>query len=399
MNFHVYRFRTLRLGAAALFSLAAAVTAAPAAHATQGVSAETILLGTIQDLSGPAASIGKHALAGMQMRIDEINAAGGIHGRRLVLRAEDSAYVPRQSVLAAEKLIKQERIFALVGHFGTANNLAVLPLQAEREVVNFMPLAPAREMYEPPHALKLAMLVSGHEQMLQAVPRLVADKRAERTCILYQDDEFGLEVLRGTEAGLARVNKTLAERASYKRGATDFSSQMSRLKAAGCDLVVLGTVVRETIGAVATSRALGFAPTFVATVAAYTDFIHRLGGPAMNGLYVTMAAAFPYADADSPDVRAWTARFKERNGEHPNGAAALGWMMIDQFAQAARLAGPSLTTAGFLAAMDGLRYDDALFGSPPQHWTAARRLGSDASRLSRIVDGRWQVVSGYLGAD
>lgn len=113
MSIRVRGLRALRLGAAALFGLATAVIAAPAAHATQGASAETIVLGTIQDLSGPAASYGKHALAGMQMRIDEINAADGIHGRRLAPRAEDSAYVPRQSVLAAEKLIQQERAFAL----------------------------------------------------------------------------------------------------------------------------------------------------------------------------------------------------------------------------------------------------------------------------------------------
>lgn len=335
-------------------SFAQAPAAASAAPPTQGVSAGQIVLGTIQDLSGPAAALGKHGLAGMQMRVDAINAAGGIHGRKLVLRAEDSAYDPKRAVLAAQKLVQQDGIFALVGHFGSANNLAAMPLQFERGVVNFMPVAPAREMYEPPQALKFATLVSGYEQMRHAVPRLAAEKKAERSCILYQDDEFGLEVLRGTEAALAGMNRTLAERTSYKRGATDFASQMARLKAAHCELVVLGTVVRETIGAVATSRAMGFAPTFLANMAGYTDLIHRLGGAAMDGVYAAMAAEFPYPDSPSAAVRDWAAAYKARTGEDP------------------------------------------LFGSPPQRWSATQRLGSDAVRLARIEDGRWRVVSDYF---
>lgn len=391
------RVATVAMAMAFSIGQSSAQSAAPgAAPPTQGVMGDQIVLGTIQDLSGPAAALGKHALAGMRMRVDQINAAGGIHGRKLLLRAEDSVYDPRQAVLAAQKLLQQDRIFAMVGHFGTANNMAAMPLQFERGVVNFMPVAPAREMYEPPHALKFATLVSGHEQMRHAVPRLMTEKKAERACILYQDDEFGLEVLRGTEAALTAMNRTLTERSSYKRGATDFASQMARLKAANCDLVVLGTVVRETIGAVVTSRAMGFAPTFLVNMAGYTDLIHRLGGGAMEGLYAAMAHEFPYPDSPSAAVREWAAAYKARTGEDPNGTSAVGWQIIDILARALERAGPQLTSAELLEAMNGLAYDDPLFGAPPQRWSATQRLGSDAVRLARIEGGRWRVASEYF---
>lgn len=388
--------RSVRRTVAALCMALAACPAFAQSPPTQGVSAQQIVLGTIQDLSGPAAALGKHGLAGMQMRVDEINAAGGVHGRKLVLRAEDSAYDPKRSVLAAQKLVQQDGIFAMVGHFGSANNLAAMPLQFERGVVNFMPLAPAREMYQPPHPMKLANLVSGYEQMRHAVPQLLTEKKAERACILYQDDEFGLEVLRGTEAALAAMNRTLAERTSYKRGATDFASQMARLKAASCDLVVLGTVVRETIGAVATSRTMGFAPTFLVNMAGYTDLIHRLGGAAMEGIYAAMASEFPYPDSSKAEVRDWAAGYKARTGENPNGTSAVGWQIVDILARALERAGPRPTSAALLEAMNGLTYNDPLFGGPPQRWSATQRLGSDAVRLSRIEGGRWRVVSDYF---
>ena len=110
---------------------------------------------------------------------------------------------------------------------------------------------------------------------------------------MYQDDEFGLEVVRGAEAGLKTIGMELAEKTSYKRGATDFSSQVARMKAAGCDLVVLGTIIRETIGTIAEARKTGFSPTFLGSSAAYTDLIHKLGGKPMDGLYATHDGAEP----------------------------------------------------------------------------------------------------------
>jgi branched-chain amino acid transport system substrate-binding protein len=76
-----------------------------------------------------------------------------------------------------------------------------MPVQFEKNVVNFMPLTAAREMYEPFHPLKFAMLSAYYDQMRIAVPRMVKEKNAKKVCAIYQDDEFGLEVLRGAEAG------------------------------------------------------------------------------------------------------------------------------------------------------------------------------------------------------
>jgi branched-chain amino acid transport system substrate-binding protein len=71
---------------------------------------------------------------------------------------------------------------------------------------------------------------------------------------------------------------TYTERTTYKRGATDFSSQVQKMQGAGCEIVALGTIIRETIGAIATARKLGWNPDFLGTTASYLDLIHKLGG-------------------------------------------------------------------------------------------------------------------------
>ena len=170
---------------------------------TQGVSKTEIVVGTIQDLSGPLASYGKQARNGMQLRADELNEQGGVNGRRIVLKVEDSGYDPRRAVLAAQKLVNQDKIFIMAGHIGTAQNLAAMPVQFEKNVINFLPLTAAREMYEPFHKLKYSFAVPYYEQVRVMTPRLVAEKGAKKICVHYQDDDFGLEVLKGAEAALA----------------------------------------------------------------------------------------------------------------------------------------------------------------------------------------------------
>jgi branched-chain amino acid transport system substrate-binding protein len=367
-----------------------------AASAQQGVSKDEITIGSIQDLSGPLAGFGKQIRLGMMLRVDEVNEQGGIHGRKLKLLVEDSAYDPRKAVLAAQKLVNQEKIFAMVGHLGTAQNMAAMPVQFEKNVINFFPVTAAREMYEPFHRLKFAFATTYYEQLRIALPRLVKEKNAKKVCTIYQDDEFGLEVLRGGEAGLKAVGMEFTEKTSFKRGATDFSSQVARMKAAGCDFVVLGTIIRETIGTIGESRKTGFNPVFLGSSAAYTDLIHKLGGKAMDGLYATMAVQNPYLDEASQPIRFWATKYKTKYTDDPTVFSVYGYLAIDAFLRAAQKAGPNLSTDSFVKAMETMVIPPDIFGSSEMTFSPTKRLGSDASRLSQLQDARWRVVSDYV---
>jgi branched-chain amino acid transport system substrate-binding protein len=371
--------------------------AAPLAWAqSQGVGKNEIVLGTIQDLSGPIAAYGKQVRMGMLLRADEVNEQGGVHGRKIRLLVEDSSYEPKKAVLAAQKLVNQDKIFAMVGHIGTATNMAAMPVQFEKQVINFMPLTGAREMYEPFHRLKYSFSPPYYDQIRLTLPKLAKERDAKKVCTLYQDDDFGLEVMRGAEAGAKAAGMELAEKTTYKRGATDFSSQVARMKAAGCDLVVLGTVIRETIGTVGEARKLGYAPTFLGTSAIYTDLIHKLGGKAMDGVYAVHTIQNPYLDDAAQPIRFWANKYRTKFNEDPAVFSAYGYLIIDDFIQAANKAGPNLTTDSFIKAMDNMTFPPDIFGGPELTYTPKKRLGSDLSRLSQLQDARWKVVSDYI---
>ena len=382
---------------ASVTAAALALLGSAALHAeTQGVSKTEILIGTIQDLSGPIASLGKQSRNGMQLRVDEINEQGGLHGRKLKLLAEDSGYDAKKAVLAAQKLVNQDKVFIVAGTIGTVPANAAMPVQFEKNVINFMPITAAREMYEPFHKLKYSFAATYYDQIRTTLPKLAKEKGAKKVCSLYQDDEFGLEVIRGTEAALKTMGMEVGEKTTYKRGATDFSSQVAKLKAASCDLVVLGTVIRETIGAIAEARKIGFNPTFLGASSTYSELIHKLGGKPMDGLYATMTTQIPYLDEPSQAISFWAKKYKTKFNEDPTVYSAYGYNIVDAFIRGAQKAGPNLTTESFIKAMDSMTIPKDIFGSPEATYTPTKRLGNDQSRLSQIVDGRWKVVTDYI---
>lgn len=376
--------------------LAAAMMLSGTVLAQQGVGKDTLTLGSIQDLSGPIAGFGKQVQMGLLLAVDEINEQGGIHGRKIVLKIEDSGYDPKRAVLAAQKLVNQDKIFAMVGHIGTAHNMAAMPVQFSKNVVNFFPVTAAREMYEPLHKLKYAFAATYYDQMRTASPKLIKEKNIKKVCTIYQDDEFGLEVFRGAEAGLKTLGMNFHEKTTFKRGATDFSSQVARMKSAGCEMVVLGTLIRETVGTIATARKTEFNPVFLGSSGAYTDLIHKLGGPAMNGLYATMTAQHPYLDEASQPIRFWATKYKTKFDSDPTVFSVYGYQLLTHFASVADKAGKNLTTDTFIKAMNSFSTEQDIFGSPAMTFSATKHLGNEASRMSQIQDGRWKVVSDYL---
>ena len=92
----------------------------------------------------------------MRMRIDEVNAAGGINGRKLRLVVEDHGYDPKKAVLAAQKLVQQDKIFAALGFIGTPTAMAAMPIYLDAKVAHLFPLTGAREMFEPVHAAEIS---------------------------------------------------------------------------------------------------------------------------------------------------------------------------------------------------------------------------------------------------
>ena len=385
----------MKLKQSLIFATLATAATLSLAQLQQGITKNEIVIGTMQDLTGPLAGYGKAARNGMLLRIEEINEQGGINGRMIKLIVEDHGYDPRKAAVLAEKLVNKDKIFAMVNTLGTAHNNVAMPIQFTKEVINFFPLTSSSDMYEPFHRLKFAVNSTYYEQLKSQLPKLMKQKDVKKICVIYQDDEFGQEILKGSEDAMKSENMTLTERVSFKRGATDFTQQVAKMKAADCELVVMGTIIRETIGTIGTARKTGFNPVFLGTIAAYSDLIHKLGGKLVEGLYATSTAQLPYADSTSQPVRFWANKYITKFNEDPSVMSVGGYTSIDAFAKVMQSVGPRPTTSKFIRGMETIQIPTDIFGTPALKFTPTRRLGSDQSRLSQIQNGRWTVVTDY----
>ncbi len=368
------------------------------AQATQGVSKNEIVVGSIQDLSGPIVALGKNVQNGMILRTEQVNAAGGINGRKMKLVIEDSGYDPKKGVLAAQKLLSNDKAFVLIGTMGTVVSLPTISLCLERGVPHLFPITAHKGNYEPFHRLKFASFAPYIDTVAAGLKEMVRMKGYKRVAILYQDDEFGMDVLRGAEQGLKALNMQLVEKTTYKRGATEFGSQMQRLRAANPDLIVLGTVVRETIGAMATGRQLGYTGDFFGSSAAYMPAVAKAGGKAVEGLYAMSETPTPYRDdpGNSKLLNDWMDAYKARFNEDPELYSVVGYLEMDMFVKAAEKAGPNLTVDTFVKALETNPYPRSFLGTPDYSWAPDRRLGNTQSRLNQIQNGRWQGASDFL---
>lgn len=384
------------------FVLSAAAGAASAAFAvpawaTQGVSKNEIVIGSIQDLSGPIAVLGKPVQNGMILRVEQINAAGGINGRKLKLVVEDSGYDPKKGVLAAQKLLNQDKIFAMVATMGSPVSLATLPLVVDKGVAHLFPITAHTGNFEPLHKLKFSASNPYPNTTRIGIKEMLKMKPYKRVGIIYQDDEYGLDVLRGAEAALKEAGLQLVEKTSYKRGATDFSSQMQKLKAANPDLIILATIVRETIGAMTSARQLGYTGDFYGSEAVYQPAVARAGGKAVEGLYAVSTVPTPYRDdpGNSKSLNEWMDAYKERFKEDPDLYSVYGSLMVDMFAKAAEKAGPNLTIDTFVKSLETNPYPRTFFGNPEIAFSATKRMGQDQARLAQIRNGRWATATEF----
>ncbi|MCP3475280.1 ABC transporter substrate-binding protein [Bradyrhizobium sp. CCGUVB1N3] len=390
------------------FSLAAGavvLTCLPAAAQTrftnEGISANEIVIGTHQDLSGPIKGWGVPVANGMKMAVEEINAAGGINGRKIRLVVEDSGYDPKKAVLASQKLIERDKVFAMVGPMGSPTVLAAQDILFDAGVLQLFPLSAAEFTFKfdpakPQERLKFSNLLPYVESTRAALKYMMESKSFQKPCIMHQDDEYGKNVLDGFNQQLAAMKVQPASVTSYKRGASDFSAQVAKMKSDGCDLVVLGTVIRETIGAMSEAKKLGWDVTFLGATPTNVLEVPALGKDAVEGLYAASQFEIPYEDTAKEKVKEWLASYKKMFGVDANTQAIIGYNTVTTFAFYAQKAGKELTGQKMLDALEsGDRYLD-IFNSPPTKFSKTDHLANTVTQVQQVKGSRWVLVKDNL---
>ena len=373
----------------------AATTIAGASAQTNGVTPTEVTFGTHTDLSGVAATYGISSTNGAKMRIEEANAAGGVNGRKIKFIIEDAGYQVPKAVQACNKLINRDKVFAFLVAIGTPMNNACFKDQLAANIPSLFPITAARSMYEPFERLKFYASASYVDQVRSGINYLVTQKGKKAVCVMYQDTDFGKEVLEGAKEQTEKLKIKIVETATHKPTDQDFTASLTKLKSAGCDLIVMGTIVRVTIIPYTAARKSGWDVTFLGSSATYDVVVGA--APGMDGFYGMGLVEMPYADSSNPDMKKFVADYKAKYNIDPNVGAVYGYIAADLTVKGLQNAGKDLTVDSFVKGMEAIKDSHDKLGGPPVTFGPKIRQGANSSFLAEVKGGKWTKASEALG--
>ncbi|MDE0173783.1 MAG: ABC transporter substrate-binding protein, partial [Defluviicoccus sp.] len=138
------------------------------ALAGQGVGDKEVVIGSVSDLSGPFAAFGAPAVRAAQMHFTAVNAAGGVHGRKIRFVVEDSSYQMPKALQGYNKLVNRDKVFAMLLSLGTPMNIAGYKLMTPKNIPNVFPLSSARQILSEPIRLRFAGASFYYDELRQA---------------------------------------------------------------------------------------------------------------------------------------------------------------------------------------------------------------------------------------
>jgi branched-chain amino acid transport system substrate-binding protein len=361
----------------------------------RGISDDSITLGSHTDLSGGLSIWGVPLTNGQRMRYTEANANGGVHGRKINLVVEDTQYQMPLAIKATNKLLNVDDIFLMVGSMGTPMNIALMPRMFEVKVPNLFPLTAAVQMHEPLHPMKFNYFVSYRDQIIGGMKYMVEKNGITKVCGQFIANDYGHENEIGFDAGVAALGLESVYRGTHKATETDFVGTITAIKNSGCEMLVLGPLVKDTILLYTAARDAGWKAPIISNMISYVPEVASAADGDMQGLYA--AASFYVPDFETEKaagtwVGEWAGRYEEIYGEAPAPQSVIGYVIGDLVVRAIDEAGPDLSVEKVLAALEGIdKYEDR-FGGPTLTLSATKHQAGDFLTLYQVVDGKWAVV-------
>ena len=376
----------------AAIAAAALTIPAMAGENVRGVTDNEIVIGTHTDLSGVTAMWGVNNTNAWRMVFDEANAEGGINGRKIRYIVEDSQYQVPRAVQAANKLLNRDNVFMMVSNGGTPMNNATMPEQLAKGVPNVFPYTAARSMYQPLHHMKFGYSASYYDMERAGVKLFAQTYGKKRLCAMSQDTDYGRDVMDGARDQLKAMNMQLVAETLHKPTDTDFSAAVAKLRDADCDLILLGTIVRDTVQIVSALRKIGWSVDVLGNEPIYDQSVADVPGGATEGVYTMTATLYVDPSDPRPAVHEFATKYEKLYGHPPNFAAEIGYSAAQVVVLALQKAGRDLTADSFIAAMESIKDYKDIVGSPTMSFSATKHQGSNECFLTQVKDGKWVQV-------
>jgi branched-chain amino acid transport system substrate-binding protein len=391
------------LGAVVALGLAAVASGA----GTPGVTSTEVLIGGTTPLSGPASayqSVAKGAAAYFKY----VNAKGGVNKRKIKYLYKDDAYDPAKTSEKTRELVQQDKVFAIFNSLGTEQNQAT---RAYLNAIKVPQLFVASGATTWGKDYKTYPWTIGYQPNYQAegtiYGRYVAKTSPKaRIGVLYQNDDYGKDLLRGLSNGLGSKGKLVVSKQSYDVTDDQVQSQIARLKAARVNTLMLFATPKFAIQSYVYAHKLGWKPTVYVNAVSSAANIMGLStvGTSKKQTNGSLSIVFLKDPTDThwakdPGVKLYRSIMKRYKGGNPNDVYAVyGMSAAHTFVEALKKAGKNPTRASIMKAANSLNIKNDPFLLPGM--TVKTGPGDhfplDQAKLERYVNGHWVVFGGLF---
>ena len=392
-----------------LCALVVVSAASARGSSTPGVTSTQILIGGTTPLSGPASAYASVA-KGADAYFKYVNARGGIFGRKIKYKYVDDGYDPSQTIQKTRDLVQNDKVFAIYNTLGTETNLAIRSYLNQLAVPQLFVASGASTWgkdykkypwtigYQPSYAAEGAIY-----------GRYIAKTRPEaRIGVLYQNDDYGMELMNGLQRGLGKKAKLIVSKQGYDVTDSDVRSQIARLKSKRVNTLMLFATPKFAIQSYSTARQLGWHPLVfvnavssaanVMTIAALSSSKRQTEGSVS---IVFLKDPTDPRWAKDKGVRLFRTVLKKYNGGKglTDVYNVYGMSSAFTFVDALKHAGKKLTRSGIMRAVTHLNERDNPFVLPGVivRTTPTDRFPLAQAKLERYHNGRWVYFGQLLG--
>lgn len=361
-------------------TLRALVATGVALFAFAAPAQETIKLGQTAALTGPLAELGSEYRDGALAYFKSVNEKGGVHGRKIELISLDDGYVVARSEENARKLLREEKVLAFFGPFGTANVTAIKPLIDEQGVPTLAPYTGSDDLRKFNRNI-FWLRASYGDETEKIVEQLVA-VGIKRIGVFYQNDAFGLSGLAGVENALKKRNLALTGKGAFEKNTVDVAAGVQAIAAADPQAVVLVSTYKPAAAFVREMKKTGKSPqVFTLSVVGFKALAAELGADA-TGIAISQVVPFPWS-ATQPLVREFQ---KLPAAAMPPAGATFttleGYMAAKVTVEALRRAGPQPTREKLIAALETM--GDYDLGGVSVRYNPTSHIGSRFTELTIV---------------
>ena len=370
------------LGACVGASTLSGVAGSAWAQAASGAGA--IVLGQSAPFTGPSAQLGLQFNLGAQLFLDQVNASGGVNGRRIELKRLDDGYEPERCVANTRQFIA-DGVFALFGFVGTPTSLAALPLATEAKLPFFAPFTGAQALREPFNRYAIHVRASYFDETA-AIVKQVTSVGTRKVAVFYQNDAYGKTGLEGVQRALKALNMETAAVGTVERNSTEMAQALKDILAVKPEAIVQIGAYKACATFVRLARQQGYGGNFYNVSFVGTQALLDELGAMAKGVAVSQVMPFPYSPA-TPLSGEYLAALKDQRGVAPNYSGIEGFVAAKVLVEALKRAGRGASREAFIDAIGGMK--DLSIGGFPLDFGPQKHTGSRFVELTLLTeDGR-----------